>query len=165
MAQEILVALKSEDRLSQMIPYIEKIAKPGMRVILLIRFIPQSASKTSRPEESGYLEGKLEKPKFTRENVWGRHSIEKQRLSAEHKVFLALEALRERGIEIIVDIYTGSLRRAMKSYTSKGDVHSIVMRAKGELMMDLLRKVFSVFGLNKQPTFSPILILHSSHAV
>ena len=48
MAPQILVALKSEDRLSQMIPYIEKIAQPGMKVVFLIRFSPQTASKASR---------------------------------------------------------------------------------------------------------------------
>ena len=63
--------------------------------------------------------------------------MEEQRLSAEHKVFLALEALLKRGIEITVDVYTGSLRRAVKSYTCKGDVHLIVMRARRELMMRL----------------------------
>ena len=45
MARQILVALKSEDRLSQMIPYIEKIAQPGMRVVFLIRFSTQPALK------------------------------------------------------------------------------------------------------------------------
>ena len=169
MARQILVALKSEDRLSQMIPYIEKIVQPGMRVVFLIRFIPQPASiasghdsmESERPEEPAFFAGKLEKPRFTGENIRGTQSMEEQRLSTEHKVFLALEALRKRGIEITVDVYTGSFRRALKSYTSKGDVHSIVMRAKRERMtVDFLRKTFPVFGLFKRPTFAPILVLH-----
>ena len=137
MARQILVALKSEDRLSQMIPYFEKIAQPGMKVVFLIRFSPQPASKASArvdrvrvPRGSAFFEGGLEKPRFTGENIRGTQSMEEQRLSAEHKVFLALEALLKRGIEITVDIYTGSLRRVVKSYTCKGDVHLIVMRAR-----------------------------------
>jgi hypothetical protein len=174
MARQILVALKSEDRLSQMIPYFEKIAQPGMKVVFLIRFSPQPAFKASRhdsielecTEESAFFEGGLEKPRFTRENIRGTQSMEEQRLSAEHKVFLALEALLKRGIEITVDIYTGSLRRAVKSYTCKGDVHLIVMRARRELMMmDFLHKAFAVFGLFKHPTFAPILVLHPTQAV
>lgn len=168
MAAQILVALKSEDRLSQMIPYIENIAQPGMQVVLLIRFAPPPASQASRrdwirlqyPEESGLFERELEKPRFS-----GMQSMEEQRLSTEHKVFLALEALRKRGIEITVDVYTGSFRRAVKSYTCKGDVHLIVMRAKRELMMDFLHKAFPVFGLVKRPTLAPILVLHSTAAV
>ena len=41
MASQILVALKSEDRLSQMIPYIEEIAQPGMKIVFLIGFRPK----------------------------------------------------------------------------------------------------------------------------
>ena len=173
MARQILVALKSEDRLSQMIPYIEKIAQPGMRVVFLIRFSPQPASKASRHdsielecrEESRFFEGELEKPRFTENSFRETQSMEEQRLSSEHKVFLALEALLKRGIEITVDVYMGSLRRAVKSYTSKGDVHLIVTRARREMITDFLHKAFPVFGLFKHPTFSPILVLHPTHAV
>jgi hypothetical protein len=174
MARQILVALKSEDRLSQMIPYLEKIAQPGMKVVFLIRFSPPTASKTlphdsielECPEESAFFEKELDKPRFTGENIGGTQAMEEQRLAVEHKVFLALEALRKRGIELTVDVYTGSLRRALKSYTRKGDVHLIVMRARRELMMmDFLRKAFPVFGLFKRPTFAPILVLHPTHAV
>jgi hypothetical protein len=168
-----LVALKSEDRLSQMIPYIEKIAQPGMKVVFLIRFSPQTASNASGHnsielkclEESRFFEGELEKPRFTERNFRETQSLEEQRLSAEHKVFLALEALLKRGIEITVDVYTGSLRRAVKSYVCKGDVHLIVMRARKEMMMDFLQKAFPIFGLFKQPTFSPVRVLHPTLAV
>lgn len=173
MGRQILVALKSEDRLSQMIPYIEKIAQPGMRVVFLIRFSSQPASKASRHdsielecrEESRFFEGELEKPRFTENSFRETQSMEEQRLSSEHKVFLALEALLKRGIEITVDVYMGSLRKAVKSYTSKGDVHLIVTRARREMITDFLHKAFPAFGLFKHPTFSPILVLHPTHAV
>jgi hypothetical protein len=174
MARKILVALRSEDRLSQMIPYIEKIAQPGMQVVLLVRFSPQAAASASRRnsfelsclENSRLSEEELVKPSFTGENINSTQSMEKQRLVVEHKVFLALEALLKRGIEITSDIYTGSLRRAVRSYTRKGDVHLIVMRARRELMMmDFLHKAFPVFGWFKRSTFSPILVLHPTAAV
>lgn len=166
MAREILVALKSEDRLSQMIPYIQKIAQSGMRVVFLLRFSPQPALTVSRHDsiEARPLEGEWEKTRFPKESIGGTVSMEEQRLSAEHKVFLALEALRKRGVEITVDVYTGSLRRAMKRYTCKGDVHLIVMRRRRELM-DCINKAFPLFGLFKHATFTPVLVLHPTHAV
>ena len=174
MAPRILVALKSEDRLSQMIPYIEKIAQPGMRVVFLIRFSPQPASNASRynsielkcREESRFFEGESEKPRFTERNFRETQSMEEQRLSAEHKVFLALEALLKREIEITVDIYTGSLKRVVKNYTRKGNVHFLVERlGKIPAMMQFVRRAFPIFGLFKQPTFSPVLVLHPTLAV
>ncbi|HXV82990.1 MAG TPA: hypothetical protein VEG60_24255 [Candidatus Binatia bacterium] len=166
MAQEILVALKSEDRLSQMVPYIEKIAQPGMRVVLLIRFVHQTVFKASRhdsielecPEESAHFHGV-----FAAER--GTVSLEEQRLSLEHKVFLALEALRKRGIEIAVDVYMGSLRKAVKNHTRKGDVHFIVMRARREPAAAFFDKALPLFGLFKHSTFAPVLVLQPTHAV
>ena len=172
MGQEILVAIKSEDRLSQMIPYIEKVARPGMRVVFLVRFIANCASKPllhdsvelECPENSGYEEG--EQPRLAAKNIDGTESMEERKLSAEHKVFLALEALIKKGIEITVDVYMGSLRRALKTHTSKGGVHIIMMRASRKLMLiDVLHKAFPTLRLFKRRTFSPVLLLHPTQAV
>jgi nucleotide-binding universal stress UspA family protein len=166
MARKILVALGSEDRLGQMIPYIEKIAQPGMKVVLLVRFSPPAASHASRRnsfelsclENSRLSEEELVKPSFTGEDTTATQSTEKQNLAVERKVFLALEALLKRGIEITSDIYTGSLRRAVRSYTRKGDVDLIVMRARRKLMiMDFLH-------LFKRSAFLPIVVVHPSPA-
>lgn len=172
MGPQILVALKSEDRLSQMIPHVEKIAQPGMKVVFLIRFSPQAAPKMPHKSlglrclEDPRSEWELEKPRFAGENITGTQSMEEQRLSAEHKVFLALEALLKRGIEITVDVYMGSLKRIVKGYTCKGDVHLIVMRAsKKRRMMEFVQKAFTMFGLFRRPTFSPVLVLNPTQAV
>jgi hypothetical protein len=167
MAAQILVALKSEDRLGQMIPYIEKIARPGMRVVILIRFIPHPASQPSRhdwmeseyPGQSRFIEEESKKSRFPGASIRGTRSIEEQTLAAEHKVFLALEALLRRGIEITVDVYTGSLRRVVKSYTCKGNVHFIMKRlGKVRAMMQFVRMTLPTFGWFKQRTFSPVLL-------
>lgn len=173
MAPQILVALKSEDRLSQMMPYIEKIVQPGMKVVFLIGFRPQAASKAPRYNSLAlkYLEdvrfvGELEKPIFAGENISETPSMEEQRLSAEHKVFLALEALHKRGVEIAVDVYAGSLKRIVKDYTRKGNVHFIIKRVgKVRAMMQFVRTAFPIFGAFKQPSFSPVLLRYSTHAV
>jgi hypothetical protein len=173
MGPQILVALKSEDRLSQMIPYIEKIAQPGMKVVFLIGFHPLAASTTPRYNTLGlrFLEdprfdGDVEKPQFAAEISSGTQSMEKQRLSVEHKVFLALEALRKRGVEILVDVYVGSLKRVLKNYTRKGNVHFIVKRlGKIPAMMQFVCTAFPFFSAFKQRAFSPVLLLHTTHAV
>jgi hypothetical protein len=172
MGPQILVALKSEDRLSQMIPHVEKIAQPGMKVVFLIRFSPQAAPKMPHKSlglrclEDPRSEWELEKPRFTGENIRETQSMEEQRLSAEHKVFLALEALLKRGIEITVDIYTGSLKKVMKNYTRKGNVHFLVRRlGKIPAMMQFVRRAFPIFGSLNGRTFSPVLLLHSTPAV
>jgi hypothetical protein len=173
MAKQILVALKNQDRLEQMVPYIEELAQPGTEVIFLVRFAPKAEVKGSRDncltlkplEEVRFAEDR-EAPRLMDRKIIGTQGIEGQRLSAEHKVFLALEALVKRGVEIAVDVYMGSLRRVVKSYTRKGDVRLIVMRTRWDLtLMRFLHRTFAAFGLLKQPTFSPVLLLHPEHGM
>lgn len=38
MAKQILVPLKKEDGMEEVIPYIERIVQPGMRVVFLVRY-------------------------------------------------------------------------------------------------------------------------------
>src|SRR5687768_14492892 len=96
MAKEILVALKGRDRLSHMIPYIEKIAQPGMKVVFLMRSCPQPAFAGSlNDREEALFAGCVDEERSTREP---RDSsfMDEQRLIAEHKVFLAQQALLKR---------------------------------------------------------------------
>jgi len=172
MTGQILVALESQDRLDQMIPYIEEIAQPGMEVVFLVRFAPMAVSRgsqdncsTLKPLEEIRFVGELEEPRFTDGKMKATRSLEDHTLSAEHKVFLALEALLKRGIEIAVDVYTGSLSRVVKSYTRKGNVRLIMKRAgKAMTTVQFLGRIFSFLGLFKQPTLSPVLLLHPDHA-
>jgi len=169
MTRKILVALGNEDRLGQMIPYIEKIAQPGMKVVLLVRFSPQAASHASRRnsfelsclENSRLSDEELAKPSFTGKDMTATQAMEKQCLAFERNVFLALEALLKRGIEITSDVYKGSLRRAIRSYTRKGDVYLVVMRARRKLMMmDFLHEALPAFSWFKPSAFLPIVVVY-----
>src|SRR5919106_240020 len=103
MAPEILVVLKSQDCLSHMIPHIEGVAQPGMKIVFLMRSYPpallnafgNNGSDLNRLPEAPFA-GHLKQPSF----IGAALLIDKQRLVAEHQVFLALEALLKRGIEL-----------------------------------------------------------------
>ncbi len=134
MAGKILVALKRNDRLEEIIPYIEKIAQPGMKVVFLLRYpvagdflwLGDHCVTTESPREA-MLAGR---------RIMQRYSWEVQRALAEQKVLIAREALRRKEIEVAVEIYTDSLRRVVRHYTATGDVHLIMMGAgSGHPMM------------------------------
>jgi hypothetical protein len=173
MKKQILVALKNQDRLDQMVPYIEEIAQPGMEVIFLIRFSPNGASKRSWDKslpldslEEVEFTGDLQQSRLMNRKIGHTCSLEKQRLLAEQKVFLALEALLRRNVKIGVDVYTGSLSRVVNGYTRKGNVHFIMKRAAAASgMLEFLRRTFSIYGWFEQPSFSPVLLLRPDHAV
>jgi hypothetical protein len=159
MAGQILVALKSQDRLSRMIPYIEGVAKPGMQIVLLVPFSPAAVFNASR---DNFLPLTVEEAKFfaslpEASFINRAQPIGEQKRLVEHKVFLALESLLKRGIDVKLEVYTGSLRRALKKYTLKGDVHLIIKRAgKALMMMQFFRPRMPNFVLLQRPSPSPL---------
>lgn len=156
MAGQILVPLKRNDRIEDVIPYIEDVAKPGMRVSFFIPYpvepwlwLRDHWVTTESPREA-ILAGR----KITESYSW-----DMQRGLAERKVVLARQALHKKGVEVTVDVYTGSLKRVVESYLSNGDVQLIVMRARSRIM-SFLYGAIPLFGLFKRPSFSPVLLVH-----
>lgn len=156
MAEQILVPMRRHDRIEEIIPYLEKVANPGMRVVFLFPYPVNSWLylrdhwiTTESPREA-MLAGK---------KIMDRHSWEVQRGLAERKVFLASEFLQKKGVELAVDIYTGNLKRVIGDCASNQDVRLIMRRAgSNHPMMRLLRRVLVPFGLFTRPSFSPVLL-------
>lgn len=163
MAGKILVALKSNDRLEEIIPYIEKIAQPGMSVVFLLRY-PVTGSflwvrdhwVTAESPREALLAGR---------RVLEKYSWDVQKGLAEERILVAREALRRKEIEVTVDVYTDSLRRMIRNYTANGDIHLIMMGAgSGHTMMRLLRRTVPLLGLFRRPSSPPVLLFCPRHA-
>jgi nucleotide-binding universal stress UspA family protein len=80
---------------------------------------------------------------------------------ARERIAPALKALSVKGIEVAVELYAGSMRRAIQEYAAKGDVHLIVSRAGiGQKIAGLLTGNSSLFDLFKRPSFNQVLLIH-----
>jgi len=160
MGGQILVALNGDDRLEQINPYIEKVAQPGMRVVYLIRYSVSGGLKTVPNWWTS--EDFLEEPSLAQRKILERDSlVDDQVRLTQLKVFLAQEALRKKGVEIVADVYTGRLKKVVERYMRRGDVKFILSRARGVLRnRGLLQRALSLFGLFKRPTLSPMLVVH-----
>ena len=162
MAGKILVALKRDDRLEEIIPYIEKIAQPGMKVVFLLHYpvagdflwLGDHWITTESPREA-LLAG---------QRIVEKYSWDVQRGLAEQRVLIAREALRRKGIEVAVELYTDSLGRVVRDYTASGDVHLIMMGAgRSHPMMRLLQRTVPLLGLFRRPSFQPVLLVCPRH--
>ena len=81
--------------------------------------------------------------------------------NAKKRVAPACEALRAKGIETAVDVYGGSLKKAMRSHTLNGDVHLIMTRAGiGDWIARIFDGTTSVFKWFNRPSFSPVLLIN-----
>jgi hypothetical protein len=153
MNEKILVPLGQYDRTEEMIPYIENVIRPGMKVLFLVRY-PVDGFRWQK-EEYG-MRAALEAKKLVSYYSWDG-SLEKVKM----QIAPACESLRAKGIEAAVDVYAGSLRKAVRSHTLNGDVHLIMMRtAMGNWIGRLLDSTISVFRSFKRPSFSPVMLIN-----
>lgn len=153
MNKKILVPLGQYDRSEEMIPYIENVARPGMKVVFLMRY-PVDGFAWAK-EEYG-MRAALEAKKLVNHYSW-EGNLEK----AKKQVAPACEALRVRGIEADTDVYAGSLKKAVRSHMLSGDVHLIMTRAGiGDWIARLFDGTTSIFKWFKRPTFSPVMLIN-----
>jgi hypothetical protein len=153
MNKKILVPLGQYDRSEEMVPYIENVARPGMQAVFLMRY--RLDGIRLHKEEYGM------KAALEAKNSINYYSWEGNLENAKKRVAPACEALRAKGIETAVDVYAGSLKRAMRSHTLNGDVHLIMTRAD---IRDWIARLFdgtnSIFKCFKGPSFSPVLLIN-----
>jgi len=161
MAAEILVIMKRSDRVEELLPYLEEVAKPGARLVFLLpcpvpwwRYFSDHWI-TTESRTQALRQGR---------KIIERYSWKKQKLSAEEKISAAREAFRKLGVEVVVDVYAGSVRRVVSDYAAKGDIHLIVTQTReGFRLLRFLQKIIFPFGLDKGHHFSSGILVRLNH--
>jgi hypothetical protein len=157
MNKKILVRLGRYDRTGEMIPYVEKVARPGMKVVFLVRY-PLGGinwpTKESDTETASEIRELLD-----------HYSWQANLKRAKAKITPAIEALERKGIEVAVDVYAGRLKKAVRNHTRNGNVYLIMTRAgMGDWFARLLDGTSSVLNTFKRAS-SPVLLInpHTLH--
>jgi hypothetical protein len=152
MSKKILVPLGKYDRSEEMIPYIEKVTRPGMKVVLLVRY-----------PVDGFLWAKEEygmRAALKAKELVSHYSWEGNLENARKQVAPACEALRAKGIEASVDVYAGSLKKAVRSHMLGGDIHLIMARAGvGDWIARLFDSTTSIFKWFRRPSFLSVMLI------
>jgi hypothetical protein len=151
MAGQILVPFNSHLRAKDIISVIEEAAKPGMRVVFLIRYPVDPWGwfrdhwVTTESSRAAMLAGR---------KVTERYSWEGQRALAEEMVAPWRYVLQKMGVKAAVDVYTGSLSTVVENY-SRAEKTSLVIQAENDLpimgflhrpMAFLLKTAWSLIG-------------------
>ncbi|HEU4340811.1 MAG TPA: universal stress protein, partial [Candidatus Binatia bacterium] len=149
-----LVSLKKGDRVEDFVPYIENVARPGTKVVFLIR----NSTESWRHLKDHWISAESAREAIAAsQEIIAKYSWEAQREWAEQKISNARYALQQRGIEVEVEIYRGALREAIKNYTNDGGAHLIMMRAG--MRARLLHSIRPWLGSLRRSNFSPVLLL------
>ena len=153
MSKEILVAVKTQDRIEDIIPCLETVAQPGMKVTFLFRYPVDGFTwaKQDADTAGAALEGK---------KLADYYSWEENVKRAEKKISSAREVLRRKWIEVAVDVYGGSLSKIVKRYASEGDVAVMTHSGIGHWITNFFNGTISALQLFKRPGFSSVLLIH-----
>ena len=159
MNQKILVPLKRHERLEAIVPYIEKVAKPGASIIFLVRH-PVSGFKWLQAY-CGIAQCGLEKNLAVGRMIES-YSLKTRRQLAERRVFHACSALHDLAVNIAVDVHTDNLRTVLQAYANRGDAPLVIMRAGiGQRIMSFLRCFASVRRTFPNPYSPSVLLFHA----
>lgn len=153
MAEKILVPMKQNDRAEEFIPYIENVARAGMKVIFMVPYPADGlAWSTEEFGRKAILEGKRLASYYT----WDTN-LQK----AKDRISAALKVLSAKGIDVAVDLYAGSMRSAVEKYAGTGDVHLILARSRMDNWIGrLLNSTVSVFRSLKRSSVSPVMLIN-----
>jgi hypothetical protein len=142
MGNYILVPLKANDRIEEIIPRIEEVAQTGITVIFLVPYGANGFFKSRRIRAELSANDML-----TDRKTLMQYSYEKQTRLADERVSLAREVLRGRGVRVIAHVYRDSLGSLLKSYRRNGGVHRVLMRRANAIpIMAVLRGVVALFS-------------------
>jgi len=123
MESHILVPLRSSKQIRQVLPYINEIAQPKMKVVFLIRSRFEGIHELM--DQLLSLHTGIDRALLPGHN---QHTIAEQRASvAKETVFTACGPLAKRGVEIRVTAYRGSLRRVLREHVQRETVHLVIM--------------------------------------
>ena len=124
MAGQILISFNSHLRVEDIISVIEEAAKPGMRVVFLVRYPVdpwvwfRDHWVTTESSRNAMLAGR---------KITERYSQEGQRALAERRVAPWRYVLQKMGVKATVAVYTGSLSSVVETYRRENEI-SLVMQ-------------------------------------
>jgi hypothetical protein len=136
----ILVPLRRNDRIEDVVPYLEQIARPGCKVTLLVHYSVEGVD---------WFQNKPTTP-----------VLKDQKFVAEREAFPALDALREGGVTVTLDIYAGPLRKVVKQYALRGDIDLVMIVARGRSWIGwLLQNCLFFFDFSCVSKSASVLLL------
>jgi hypothetical protein len=151
MEGKILVGLRPNDDVEEIIPYLERMAKPGMKVVCLIRY---------PLEPRNYLRDHWVTTDSTRcalaasRKVMDRYSWDAQKQRAKEKLAAVSRAMQKKAVDVEIDLYTGSLQTSVLDRTGDSDVRWVIIPA-GDMVWSaqLLERAFTPFARFKWALF------------
>jgi hypothetical protein len=158
MEREILVLFRRRDRIEEILPHIEKIAQPGMRVVFLV---PYPVKLWPWVRDHWVTTDSSREAMVAGREIMDKYSWEAQKELADQKIFLARAVLHKKQVDVVVNLCVSSMRRVIKDHSVDRKARWVLFRAENRYqLINLIRRTLSLFGASKRPVSPPVLVLH-----
>jgi hypothetical protein len=154
MSGQIFVPVKKHGRIEEILPYLDLLARPGMQVVFI----------TTYREKVSWMEIQLTAMQtgtrtITAVTALAANASRKAHLqSVEEKVRSAREAFEKKGVTVVVDCYSGSLRNTIASLRGP-DNEMIVLLGDHSIIGKFIAQARKLFGSFRTGAAAPILFL------
>lgn len=157
MLERILVPLRDHDRITEILPYLGFVARPGMEIVFLLRSDEHRYPWWS--EHAGTLGGASERASSigTLEIALARQRCV---LSAEEQVARARKFLQAKGVAVRIELYTGSIKNFMTSYSGEDSETMILISNKLTVVRRLRIALRQWFTPVAKDSVAATLLLH-----
>jgi len=143
MEKKVLVGLRSDDRIDDVVSFLRGILTPGVKVVFLVPY-PVKAWSYLPPHcddaeigRAATLAGRKHLGQF----IW-----EAQRNLAEAKVSSAREALRDKNVKVEFELYTGRLMSAICDCANRSAFEWIVTLKRDAFGSTIRKAIATLFG-------------------
>lgn len=158
MEEAILVPVHRRDPVDQIVPLVGSIAKPGMKVVFLVR------SRAGNWERMNAHVTAIQTGNVVALETCSareRASLEREKHFAEARLAAVSESLRDKGLETEVRIYSGGVRKTLASLAKSEHIRFVLMPAGGvSPLARVVRPFVQLFNPFRHPHFSPLVLIH-----
>jgi hypothetical protein len=153
MNQQLLVPIKGHDQIEELLPYLDDIARPDMKIVFLVHL-----GVNRFTELAGQL---LEVQSGLPVRFSTDTGVTQSKLS--HRFERVGRELRDRGVQIEVKFYSGRLKPILRQCIEQDNHHTVIMRSGVTRLRRWLRSFFSALRPGSSRPGLAVRLCHPAH--
>lgn len=126
MEDKIFIVLRTRDQVEDLIPYLERMAKPGMKLVCLV-FCPVKSTDCLRDH---WLSMEAKTSSISPDRTPADRYSSKPRKLVEEKVIALREAMMKKSVNVDVDFCTGRLKKIVLDRTIDKNIRWLIIPAQ-----------------------------------
>lgn len=153
MSHQVLVPITRHEDIEEVLPYLEDIARPDMKIVFLVHF-----GATGFTELAGQL---LEIQSGMPVKFSGASGVPQSRLA--HRIECASGTLHDLGVQVEVKFYSGRLQPILSECVNGDANQTVIMRPGMNRARRWIQNLSAALRLSKPSGAVPVILCHPNN--